>query len=124
LRVVAGRLHFTETTANNMRKKGRPNPAQKYFQLVVSLEAVVHANTPHQREIVLCSLASERIVVRASNPGQFESDPNLNGGETLGSNQGSAWIKGEEEGVVYHAGRVGINTDNVSNTNYHLGSTA
>ena len=31
----AGRLHFAETTANNMRKKGKPNPAQKYFRLVV-----------------------------------------------------------------------------------------
>ena len=31
-----GRLHFTETTSNNMRKKSKPNPAQKYFQLVVS----------------------------------------------------------------------------------------
>ena len=35
VKVSVGRLHFTETTANNMRKKGKPNPAQKYFQLVV-----------------------------------------------------------------------------------------
>ena len=35
VRVSVGRLHFTETTANNMRKKGKPNPGQKYFQLVV-----------------------------------------------------------------------------------------
>ena len=34
--VTVGRLHFAETTSNNMRKKGKPNPAQKYFQLVVS----------------------------------------------------------------------------------------
>lgn len=34
-KISVGRLHFTETTANNMRKKGNPNPAQKYFQLVV-----------------------------------------------------------------------------------------
>ena len=33
--VTVGRLHFAETTSNNMRKKGKPNPAQKYFQLVV-----------------------------------------------------------------------------------------
>lgn len=25
-----GRLHFSETTANNMRKKGKPNPDQRY----------------------------------------------------------------------------------------------
>jgi len=122
LKVVAGRLHFTETTANNMRKKGRPNPAQKYFQMVVSLEAVVHAGTQHQRQLVLAALASERIVVRASNPGQFEADPSaaaaaaaaglgLSGG--LEGSLGGAWIKGEEEGVVFHAGKVGINTDQV-----------
>ena len=34
--VTVGRLHFAETTSNNMRKKGKPNPAQKYFQLVVN----------------------------------------------------------------------------------------
>ena len=34
-KVSVGRLHFAETTCNNMRKKGKPNPAQKYFQLVV-----------------------------------------------------------------------------------------
>ena len=37
MKVTVGRLHFAETTSNNMRKKGKPNPAQKYFQLVVSL---------------------------------------------------------------------------------------
>ncbi len=35
LQVTVGRLHFAETTSNNMRKKGKPNPSQKYFQLVV-----------------------------------------------------------------------------------------
>ena len=35
LQVTVGRLHFAETTSNNMRKKGKPNPAQKFFQLVV-----------------------------------------------------------------------------------------
>ena len=33
--ITVGRLHFAETTSNNMRKKGKPNPSQKYFQLVV-----------------------------------------------------------------------------------------
>jgi hypothetical protein len=36
MKVTVGRLHFAETTSNNMRKKGKPNPAQKYFQLVVN----------------------------------------------------------------------------------------
>ena len=30
MRVSIGRLHFSETTLNNMRKKGRPNPEQRY----------------------------------------------------------------------------------------------
>jgi hypothetical protein len=30
MRVSVGRLHFAETTLNNMRKKGRPNPEQRY----------------------------------------------------------------------------------------------
>ena len=29
-KVTVGRLHFSETTANNMRKKGKPNPDQRY----------------------------------------------------------------------------------------------
>lgn len=29
-KVTLGRLHFSETTANNMRKKGKPNPDQRY----------------------------------------------------------------------------------------------
>lgn len=28
-KVTLGRLHFSETTANNMRKKGKPNPEQR-----------------------------------------------------------------------------------------------
>ena len=42
-KVSVGRLHFTETTTNNMRKKGKPNPAQKYFQLVVSGQILSNA---------------------------------------------------------------------------------
>ncbi|PZC70987.1 hypothetical protein B5X24_HaOG214497, partial [Helicoverpa armigera] len=38
-KVTVGRLHFAETTNNNMRKKGRPNPDQRHFQLVVALRA-------------------------------------------------------------------------------------
>lgn len=29
-KVTVGRLHFSETTANNMRKKGKPNPDQRW----------------------------------------------------------------------------------------------
>lgn len=31
-KVTLGRLHFSETTANNMRKKGKPNPDQRYLR--------------------------------------------------------------------------------------------
>ncbi|XP_055986661.1 myelin regulatory factor-like protein [Sorex fumeus] len=93
-KVTLGRLHFSETTANNMRKKGKPNPDQRYFMLVVGLYA---AN--QDQFYLLAAHVSERIIVRASNPGQFENDS-----DTL-------WQRGQvPESVVCHS-RVGINTD-------------
>uniref|UniRef100_H0XUX1 Myelin regulatory factor-like protein n=1 Tax=Otolemur garnettii TaxID=30611 RepID=H0XUX1_OTOGA len=93
-KVTLGRLHFSETTANNMRKKGKPNPDQRYFMLVVGLYAA------HQDQLYLLSARiSEKIIVRASNPGQFENDSDV------------LWQRGQvPESVVCH-GRVGINTD-------------
>ncbi|XP_075988632.1 uncharacterized protein LOC142984753 [Anticarsia gemmatalis] len=94
-KVTVGRLHFAETTNNNMRKKGRPNPDQRHFQLVVALRAhVAHA------EYMIAAQASDRIIVRASNPGQFESDCSE-----------SWWQRGVSENSVHFNGRVGINTD-------------
>lgn len=93
-KVTLGRLHFSETTANNMRKKGKPNPDQRYFQMVVGLYAAVGQET-----FLLTALVSERIIVRASNPGQFETD-----GDTL-------WQRGAAHEAVVCQGRVGINTD-------------
>ncbi|KAI3371257.1 hypothetical protein L3Q82_023875, partial [Scortum barcoo] len=93
-KVTVGRLHFSETTANNMRKKGKPNPDQRYFMLVVAL----HAQS-HSQSYTVAAQVSERIIVRASNPGQFESD-----NEVL-------WQRGQLSDSVYHHGRVGINTD-------------
>lgn len=60
-KITVGRLHFSETTSNNMRKKGRPNPEQRYFQLVVGL----HAHT-HSGNFPVVSQGSERIIVRVS----------------------------------------------------------
>ncbi|EPQ01752.1 Myelin protein regulatory factor [Myotis brandtii] len=72
-KVTLGRLHFSETTANNMRKKGKPNPEQRYqhhcailggqyfryFMLVVGLYAA------NQDQFYLLSAhISERIIVR------------------------------------------------------------
>lgn len=60
-KVTVGRLHFSETTSNNMRKKGKPNPEQRYFQLVVGLHAhTTHGNFP------IASHAGQRIIVRVS----------------------------------------------------------
>ncbi|KFQ84894.1 Myelin regulatory factor-like, partial [Phoenicopterus ruber ruber] len=93
-KVTLGRLHFSETTANNMRKKGKPNPDQRYFMLVVGLYAV-----SQDQFYLLSANVSEKIIVRASNPGQFESDSDV------------LWQRGHvPETIVYH-GRVGINTD-------------
>ncbi|XP_026841222.1 uncharacterized protein LOC6592744 [Drosophila persimilis] len=93
-KITVGRLHFSETTNNNMRKKGRPNPEQRFFQLVVGLHVhTISGNFP------VMSHGSERIIVRASNPGQFESDVDL------------CWQRGLTQESIFHVGRVGINTD-------------
>ncbi|CAJ0923886.1 unnamed protein product [Ranitomeya imitator] len=93
-KVTLGRLHFSETTANNMRKKGKPNPDQRYFMLVVGLYAVTKEET-----FLVVAHVSERIIVRASNPGQFENDNDV------------LWQKGHVPETVVSHGRVGINTD-------------
>uniref|UniRef100_A0A8C0HID1 Myelin regulatory factor like n=1 Tax=Chelonoidis abingdonii TaxID=106734 RepID=A0A8C0HID1_CHEAB len=93
-KVTLGRLHFSETTANNMRKKGKPNPEQRYFMLVVGLYAV-----SQDQSYLLSAHVSERIIVRASNPGQFENDSDV------------LWQRGHVPETVVCHGRVGINTD-------------
>ncbi|KAM8971972.1 myelin regulatory factor-like protein [Pelodytes ibericus] len=93
-KVTLGRLHFSETTANNMRKKGKPNPDQRYFMLVVGLYAVSREETN-----LVVSQVSERIIVRASNPGQFVNDNDV------------LWQRGHIPETVVSHGRVGINTD-------------
>ena len=60
-KMTVGRLHFSETTSNNMRKKGRPNPDQRYFMLVVSLEA--HSG---ENSYMIAGSVSEKIIVRVS----------------------------------------------------------
>uniref|UniRef100_A0AC34RRS2 Peptidase S74 domain-containing protein n=1 Tax=Panagrolaimus sp. JU765 TaxID=591449 RepID=A0AC34RRS2_9BILA len=61
------RLHFSETTQNNQRKNGKPNPDQRYFSFVTKLIAIGIDGT--------CCLVqawqSEKIIVRAGNPLQF-----------------------------------------------------
>uniref|UniRef100_A0A0N4ZCP7 NDT80 domain-containing protein n=1 Tax=Parastrongyloides trichosuri TaxID=131310 RepID=A0A0N4ZCP7_PARTI len=62
------RLHFSETTMNNHRKNYRPNPEQRYFLLVVKLLVV----TEDGQMVLVQAYQSEKVIVRASNPGQFE----------------------------------------------------
>ncbi|XP_018431840.1 PREDICTED: myelin regulatory factor-like protein [Nanorana parkeri] len=93
-KVTLGRLHFSETTANNMRKKGKPNPEQRYFMLVVGLYAV-----SNEESSLVVAHVSERIIVRASNPGQFENDSDV------------LWQRGHVPETLVSHGRVGINTD-------------
>lgn len=94
-RLKVGRLHFSETTANNVRKKGKPNPDQRYFSLCVG----IHALAVDGRTFVVQQQTSGRIIVRASNPAQFEGEGNLH------------WVQGSAASDVVHRGRVGINTD-------------
>jgi hypothetical protein len=94
VKASACRLHFSETTSNNMRKRGKPNPDQRYFALVVTLHA--HTASGHYPVV---AYVSERIIVRASNPGQFD-------------NEGDAtWLKGTNSDIVFYQGKVGINTE-------------
>ena len=92
-------MHFAETTTGNMRKKGKPNPDQKYFFLVAALCAVIDDNKTY----TVISHASERIIVRASNPGQFDQLDTEN-----------CWLKSQfVPDAIYHNGKVGINIEGV-----------
>ena len=93
-KVTLARLHFSETTANNMRKKGKPNPEQRYFNLVISLVANLEGTN-----VTLSSVKSRDIIVRASNLGHFaESEPD------------GHWVKAQGTRSIVHTGNVGINT--------------
>ena len=60
--ITIGRLHFSDTTLNNMRKRGKPNPDQRYFLLVVGIFA--HSAG---KEYPIVQQCSEKLIVRVSN---------------------------------------------------------
>eukprot|EP00037_Helgoeca_nana_P016974 m.160116 g.160116 ORF g.160116 m.160116 type:complete len:504 (+) comp23780_c0_seq7:101-1612(+) len=96
LRTSVCRLHFTETTANNMRKRSKPNPDQRYFAVMASLMAIVDGDT----EYPIASVTSDRIIVRASNPGQFEAEMT------------TLWTRAAVGDGIYYNGMVGIHNAN------------
>jgi hypothetical protein len=97
--ITVGRLHFNETTSNNMRKRGKPNPEQRYFALVVKLLA----RTASGKLYPVAAMISDKLIVRASNPGHFEQDT-----------PGAAWCKGNAPNSLFHNGLVGINNNTPS----------
>ncbi|XP_050180655.1 myelin regulatory factor-like protein isoform X4 [Myiozetetes cayanensis] len=93
IKVEAPNQTITIEQSQSDRSKKTFHPV-KYFMLVVGLYAV-----SQDQLYLLCANVSEKIIVRASNPGQFENDTD------------ALWQRGHvPETIVYH-GRVGINTD-------------
>lgn len=96
------RLHFCQPTSNNMRRKGMPNPDQRYFSLI----AAIMVKTENGMSYCVASKRTPGLIVRASNPRQFstpESPP------TQRTDFWSSSGDGEYKGIFRH-GPVGINT--------------
>ncbi|KAI6233671.1 Myelin regulatory factor [Aphelenchoides fujianensis] len=93
-KITVPRLHFSETTMNNHRKNGRPNPDQKFFYLVVKLLAETAEGMT-----LIQAYASDKVIVRASNPGQFEPPENE-----------VSWQKSAGN-TLHYAGPVAIGTE-------------
>ena len=56
------RLHFSEPTANNNRKNGKPNPDQRFFFLLVQLQVYAHDGS----FCIAQAFQSEKVIVRVS----------------------------------------------------------
>uniref|UniRef100_A0AC35U9K7 NDT80 domain-containing protein n=1 Tax=Rhabditophanes sp. KR3021 TaxID=114890 RepID=A0AC35U9K7_9BILA len=94
-KVMVPRLHFSETTNNNQRKNNKPNPEQRYFNLIVKLMAY----TVDHQVVLVQAFQSDRVIVRASNPGQFEP-PESDGGWRIGNGN-----------TLHYPGNVAIGTE-------------
>merc|ERR1712038_1631288 len=55
-------------------------------------------------------MISECIIVRASNPGQFDNIDLI----TEANGASGPWCEDPSSGAIYHIGNVGVNTDQVS----------
>jgi hypothetical protein len=99
-KVTVPRLHFSETTMNNHRKNGKPNPEQKYFLLVVQLIA-----TTDDGQYIVKAYQSDKVIVRASNPGQFEPP----------ENESEKWIK--TGNTLHYPGQVVVGGDRALSDN-------
>lgn len=94
-KLTVPRLHFSKTTANNIRRHGKPNPRQQYFSLVVSLLGVVDGES-----VPLCAMESDNIIVRASNLNIFN--------ETTYAS--ARWADCKQANAIHYQGNVGINS--------------
>lgn len=127
LKTTKMRLHFAHTTSNNNRKKNLPNPDQRYFLLVVEMQIILKETN---RVLILCSAVSDRVIVRAVNPGQFKNQEahtekannNSSNSTTNGTNQVEDGVINDEASAQVSAttvsmdknlcifGKMGINT--------------
>ncbi|XP_042323937.1 LOW QUALITY PROTEIN: myelin regulatory factor-like protein [Sceloporus undulatus] len=119
-KVTMARLHFSETTANNMRKKGKPNPEQRIggqrkvkeagkvmcimencgSKALEKMYTKIYAFDLNLSDFPFSGNIEEReIKYGASNPGQFENDSD------------TFWQRGQVPEMVICHGQVGINTD-------------
>ncbi|XP_056604787.1 myelin regulatory factor-like protein isoform X2 [Triplophysa dalaica] len=88
--------HFITIEQSQSDRSKKPFLPIKYFMMVVGLYATVS----EEKSFLLVANVSERLIVRASNPGQFENDTDV------------LWQRGQAPETVVCHGRIGINTDN------------
>ena len=96
------RLHFCQPTSNNMRRKGLPNPDQRFFSLI----AAIMVKTEDGKSHCIASKRTPGLIVRASNPRQFSTPESP---VSPRDNQWSSVADGEYKSIFRH-GAVGINT--------------
>jgi hypothetical protein len=92
--ITVPRLHFSTSTTINIRKKGRANPLQKYFKLVVRLIARILDGC----EVAIKVLVSDQFVVRAS--ASRNNGSGLTWQEVLGATEPKIFVE-QNVGINY-----------------------